>query len=128
MKRFKTLLGGAFFLCGAGTFLHADTASDLIADSAQTGKWFSEQMARVTAFHASSLPLMPADVCKVLGVEFGIAGGASSSKLDVSGYRNLTLKVLDNKSSEINISPRAAIPAIVFQAKVGLPGGFDVGE
>jgi opacity protein-like surface antigen len=125
MRKITGLLMCVFFACAVSS--RAAGLDDIRTDSEASAKWFSEQVAHVTAFNTASTPLLPASVLKVLGVEVGVQGGASLSKIDVTKFRNLPLGAFDNKGSAINLPDTIPFPQAVVHAKVGLPMGFDVG-
>lgn len=101
--------------------------ADLSSDSLQIGQWFSKEVGNLMAFQAASTHFLPGDTVGFPGVEVGIAGDVSAKKLDVKGFRGLSLSTLDNKGSEINLPASIPAPMLVLHAKVGLPGGWDVG-
>jgi hypothetical protein len=101
--------------------------ADLASDSLQIGQWFSKEVGNLLAFQASSTHFLPGDTVGFPGVEVGVAGGVSAEKLDVNGFRGLSLSELNNKGSLINMPASIPAPAGVLHAKVGLPGGWDVG-
>jgi hypothetical protein len=97
----------------------------LPSDSVKIAHWFSKELGNLLAFQASSTHFLPGDTVGFPGVEVGIAGGASAKKLDVTEFRNLPFDTLN--SGEINIPASIAAPMGVFHAKVGIPGGWDLG-
>ncbi|MBI4396397.1 MAG: hypothetical protein HY548_04830 [Elusimicrobia bacterium] len=107
--------------------VQATVQSDIQNDSKKTAEWFSKQVAEIMAFNTASTPLLPGDVLKVLGFEFGVAGGVSSSKLDVKGFRGIKLTAIDNAGGEISLPENVLAPGAVAHAKVGLPKGIDLG-
>jgi hypothetical protein len=101
--------------------------SDLATDSEQTLKWFGTEIGDLMAFQAASTHFLPGDTIGFPGAEVGIAGSVSAKKLDVDGFRGLSFDTLDNKGSQIDLPTTIAAPLGVIHAKVGLPGGWDVG-
>jgi len=121
------LLTLAVFFIGGISPVRAALVDDLRLDAAQTADWFSGEMASVMAFHAASMPHLPGDVLKVLGVEFGVSGGVSFSEIDVDAFRQLGFRSLDNRGGEIDLPSDLPIPGYAFHAKIGLPRKYDIG-
>jgi hypothetical protein len=101
--------------------------ADLASDSQKSAEWFSEELGELMAFQAASTHFLPGNTVGFPGGEIGIAGGISAKTLDVGRFRSFTFTELDNKSSEIDLPNKIGAPVGVLHAKVGLPGGWDLG-
>jgi hypothetical protein len=111
-----------------GTPVLATVVDDINADSHLLAKWFGEQLAGVVAFNAASAPVLPGHVLSLLGVEVGVVGGVSRSRLDVDAFRSLPLASLNNTpGTDINVPDDVLAPQVLVHMKVGLPGRFDAG-
>lgn len=105
----------------------AGVPENISADGAQVTQWVGEQLS--TAWSQASVggPLVSAEVHSLLGVEVGVTGLVSSTKLDVGGFRALSFTALNNKSETIDLPDSLPLPLGFVHAKVGLPLGVDVG-
>ncbi len=124
MKFNKSLLFWAFLCVFVGS-ASAAVQDDILSDSQQIAKWFSQEVAHITAFNAAALPQIPADVHKLLGVEVGVEAGVSSSKVDQDGFRQLSLVSLN--TSGFDMPSEMMLPMPLVHAKVGLPFELDLG-
>jgi hypothetical protein len=98
--------------------------SEIASDSALVSQWMSDQMKVAVPFNSTSGNVIPHQV-KIFGVELGVEGVASDSKMDVDALHNLGTQVID--TTKIDMFSRLPVPSILGQAKVGLPFGFDAG-
>ena len=112
-------------LLGVLVFGRGLVRADLTSDSAQIANWFSKEVGDLMAFQAASTHFLPGDTIGFPGVEVGVAGGVAAQKLDVSDFRALPFDTFEN--TQINLPKAIAAPLGPLHAKVGLPGGWDVG-
>ncbi len=118
------LLGIVSVMLGVGP-LQAAVNDDLRNDAASIAGWFSEEIADITAFSAGGSLQGPADVRGLLGVEGGLSLGLTSTKLGVDQFHSLPFTRLNGAVTDIPAS--VITPLALIHAKVGLPGGFDLG-
>lgn len=123
--KINKMLVFSFILSVSGLPVMAVTPGDIQSDSKLFAKWFSQELAHVTAFNAFSGPQMPGEVHSLLGVELGLSAVVSSSKLDLDGYKNLPWKELQPEGFDMPADIMMAIPMV--HAKVGLPFSLDLG-
>ncbi len=116
-----------FAVLGSVALVRGVGRADIASDSLQSAQWFSKEIGQLMAFQASSTHFLPGDTVGFPGVEVGVAGGVSSAKLDVKGFRALPFNTFDNAGGQINLPQSIPVPGAVLHAKVGLPGGIDVG-
>lgn len=124
MKINKTLLFSFLGFFSLGTVWGADIA-EIQSDAQQFGKWFSQELGHVTAVNALAGPQLPGEVHSLLGVEIGLSAIASSSKLDLDSYKNLSWNELQPEGFNIPSDVMVAMPMV--HAKVGLPFSLDLG-
>src|SRR5207249_383610 len=98
--------------------------SQIQADSTLISGWMSDQLKFVIPFNATAGNAVPSQL-KIFGFEVGVEGGATSTKLDVPGLRNLGTTIVD--PNRIDTFSRMPWPAVLLHAKVGLPFGLDAG-
>lgn len=122
VRRWSLAFLSAGFWGGAA---RAAVDTDLAVDAATLSRWFSEQLSNASVFSAAGSLPRPGAVHSVLGVEVGLSGAVTSTKLDIDGFNGLPLLRYDG--STVDIDSRLAVPVPTVHAKVGLPGGFDAG-
>ncbi|MFA5975512.1 MAG: hypothetical protein WC859_05025 [Elusimicrobiota bacterium] len=94
------------------------------ADSVLVSQWFSDQFRYVIPFNATTGMVVPKQL-KIWGIELGIEGAVSGTKVDMEGLRNLPTNLVDTQ--QVDNFDRFPFPAIIAHAKVGLPFGLDAG-
>lgn len=129
MKLERLIATGCALTLMSGPVLAApQTPQEAIAaittDSQLLSGWLCDQLKYAIPFNSTSGNVVPSQL-KLFGVEVGIEGVVSGTKLDVSGLRALNTTVVD--AHEIDVMDRLPMPAIIAHAKVGLPFGLDGG-
>jgi hypothetical protein len=86
--------------------------------------WINEQFKDAAAFNSTAGDVVPSQL-KIFGIEFGVEGVATASKVDVDGFHNLGATLID--TTKINMYNRLPFPSVLGHAKIGLPFGWDAG-
>jgi len=93
-------------------------------DATLLSGWFTDQFKYVIPFNSTSGNVVPSQL-KIFGIEFGVEGVASSTKLDIDALHNLPTSLLNTQS--LNTFSRFPLPMVMGQLKIGLPFGLDAG-
>lgn len=102
----------------------AEVNSQLAADSTLLSAWITDQMRYVIPFNSTAGNVVPSQL-KMFGIEFGVEGFVSGTKLDVNGLHALNTTLVDTQS--IDTFSRLPFPLVLAHAKIGLPFGIDAG-
>jgi len=94
------------------------------ADSTLISGWINNQFRNAVAFNSTAGDVIPSQL-KIFGIEAGVEGVVTGSKVDINGLHTLGTTVVD--TTKIDIYNRMPFPSILGHAKVGLPFGLDAG-
>jgi hypothetical protein len=94
------------------------------ADSTLISGWINDQFKDAVAFNSTAGDVVPSQL-KIFGIEAGVEGVVTSSKVDIDGFHQLPTTLID--TTKINMYDRMPFPSVIGQAKVGLPFGLDAG-
>lgn len=109
----------------AATFANINEAvAQVAADSTLFSGWVNSQFRKAAAFNSTAGNVVPSQL-KLFGVEVGIEGVVTGSKVDVDGFHNLGTSLID--TTKIKMYDHMPFPAILGHAKIGLPFGMDAG-
>lgn len=98
--------------------------SQLQTDTELLSSWQNGQFKNAVAFNSTAGAVIPKQL-KVFGIEFGIEGVVTGTKMDVDGLHRLGTTIVDTR--DIDVYERMPMPAIIAHAKIGLPFGLDAG-
>src|SRR4051794_26321853 len=82
----------------------------VVGDSALLSGWMTDQLKYAIPFNSTSGNVVPSQL-KIFGVEAGVEGVVSGTKLDVNGLHPLPLTLIDPRS--IDIFSRLPMPLIL---------------
>lgn len=109
----------------AFTYTNINTAvAQVSSDSTLISGWINDQFRKSAAFNSTSGDVVPSQL-KIFGVEVGVEGVVSDSKLDVDSFHNLGTQLID--TNQIKMYDRLPFPSVIAHAKIGLPFGLDGG-
>src|ERR1700690_331469 len=86
--------------------------------------WINDQFKTAAAFNSTAGDVVPSQL-KIFGIEVGVEGEATASKVDIDGFHNLGSTLID--TNQIKMYNRMPFPSVIAHAKVGLPFGLDGG-
>src|SRR3989338_6172042 len=98
--------------------------SQVTADSVLLSGWINDQFRTAAAFNSTAGNVVPSQL-KIFGIEAGVAGVVSGSKIDVNSFHVLGTTLVD--TTKIDMYNRMPFPSILGHAKIGLPFGLDAG-
>ena len=98
--------------------------AEVTADSALISQWFSDQFKSAVAFNSTAGNVVPKQL-KLFGVEVGVEGVVTGTKVDVDGFHSLGTTLID--TTKITMYNRLPMPSVLGHAKIGLPWGIDAG-
>lgn len=98
--------------------------AQVTTDSTLLSGWINDQFKNAVAFNSTAGNVVPSQL-NIFGIEAGVEGVVTGSKLDVNALRNLGTTLVD--TTKIDIYNRMPFPSILGHAKVGLPFGLDAG-
>lgn len=102
-----------------------EATAQLSADSALISGWMTGQLKNAIAYNSTSGNVVPSQL-KIFGVEVGVQGVVSSTKVDEDGLHSLPTSLID--TTTMDSFSRLPMPLILGHAKVGLPFfGLDAG-
>jgi hypothetical protein len=123
-------------LCGASLLtpeVHAATppqafvdkiTSEVQGDSVLLSGWMVNQLKYAIPFNSTSGDVVPSQL-KLFGIEAGVEGVVSGTKIDNDALHNLPTSLVN--TSSIDTFSRLPLPMVLVHAKLGLPFGFDGG-
>lgn len=112
-------------LAQAATFTDINTAvAQVSADSTLVSQWTTDQFRKAAAFNSTAGGVVPTQL-KIFGIEFGVEGVVSASKVEKDRFNNLGTVLVD--TSKIKMYDRMPFPSVIGHAKIGLPFGLDAG-
>src|SRR5690242_18476381 len=107
------------------TFTSIDAAvAQVSADSTLLSGWVNDQFKKAAAFNSTAGDVVPSQL-KIFGIEVGVEGVATGSKVDVDGFHNLGTQLID--TNKIKMYDHMPFPSVIGHAKIGLPFGLDGG-
>jgi hypothetical protein len=98
--------------------------NEVAHDSLLLSGWMVDQLKYAVPFNSTSGNVVPSQL-KIFGIEAGVEGVVSSTKIDNNALHNLPTSLVDTHS--IDTFSRFPMPMILAHAKLGLPFGFDGG-
>lgn len=98
--------------------------ADIRNDSILISRWIGDQLHTAVPYNANTGGVVPSQL-KLFGVEVGLSGVVSSTKVDEGALDALPTRIIS--PSTIDTMERLPFPAILAHAKVGLPWGLDAG-
>lgn len=98
--------------------------SQLNADAGLLSGWINDQFKYVIPFNATAGNVIPTQL-KVFGIELGVEGFATGTKLDTRALRNLPTTIVD--TTKVDTFERFPFPLVLGHFKLGLPWGWDGG-
>lgn len=105
-----------------------EAVNQIRADSTLISGWTADQLKYAVPFNGTSGDAIPSQL-KLFGVEVGVEGVASSTKIDTSAFRQLPTSLVD--TTKIDTFSRLPMPSVLGHAQIGLPfgifGGIRVG-
>jgi hypothetical protein len=101
-----------------------DAINQVSKDSTLLSGWINDQFKDAAAFNSTAGDVVPSQL-KIFGIEFGVEGVATASKVDVDGLHNLGTELID--TTKIKMYDRMPFPSVLGHAKIGLPFGLDAG-
>ena len=129
--KIKRFLAMVFIATMIGNSAQAVTFTDINAavaqvatDSSLVSGWINDQFKKAAAFNSTAGDVVPSQL-KIFGIEVGVEGVVTGSKLDVDGFHNLGTELID--TTKIKMYDRLPFPSIIAHAKIGLPFGLDGG-
>jgi len=93
-------------------------------DSTLISGWINDQFKDAVAFNSTAGDVVPSQL-KIFGIEAGVEGEVTSSKVDVDGFHQLPTTLID--TNKISMYDHLPFPSVIAHAKVGLPFGLDAG-
>lgn len=102
----------------------AQVNAQLSTDSTLISQWMSNQLKYAIPYNSTSGNVVPSQL-KLFGIEAGVEGVVSGTKLDTNGLHSLNTSLVNTRS--IDTFSRLPIPLVLAHAKVGLPFGLDGG-
>jgi hypothetical protein len=107
------------------TFTDVNSAvAQVTNDSTLLSGWIKDQFKNAVAFNSTAGDVIPLQL-KVLGIEVGVEGVVTGSKVDVDSFHNLGTVLVD--TTKIKMYNRMPFPSVLGHAKIGLPFGLDAG-
>ena len=101
-----------------------DAEAQVIQDSSLIGQWMSDQLKVAVPFNSTAGNVVPKQL-KIFGIELGVEGVVTGTKLDVTAFDNLPTTLVN--TSQIKMYNRLPLPDVLAHAKIGLPFGIDAG-
>ena len=99
-------------------------AAQVSGDSTLISGWINDQFKNAAAFNSTAGNVVPSQL-KIFGVEAGVEGVVTGSKVDVDGFHHLGTTLID--TTKITMYNRMPFPSVIGHAKIGLPFGLDGG-
>ena len=128
LQRFLTVVcisSLSFGSVQAVTFTDLNSAvAQVTSDSTLLSGWINDQFRKSIAFNSTAGDVVPSQL-KIFGLEVGVEGVVSASKVDVDGFHNLGTQLID--TTQIKMYDRMPFPSVLGHAKIGLPFGIDGG-
>jgi len=101
-----------------------EVTTQLTNDSNLISGWMTSNLKNVIPFNSTSGDVVPKQL-KLFGLEVGVEGVVSGTKMDVDSLHSLPTSLVDTRS--IDMFSRLPFPMVLGHAKIGLPFGFDAG-
>ena len=117
------LIGGYAQAAIPGADLTA-AANQVKTDSTLISGWVNDQFKNAVAFNSTAGNVVPSQL-KIFGIEAGVEGVVTASKVNVDGFHTLGTTLVD--TTKIKMYNRMPFPDVLGHAKVGLPFGLDAG-